>query len=284
MKRLDTRSRRLAAAAGLTAALAVPVAVFATGGTAQSTTAAQAQYAPQNTALPTITGTPQDNHTLAARPGNWVSSTDVNFSYQWQRCNSSGASCGNIGGASKQEYEVTSHDVGDRLRVVVTARNKDGSSNAISAPTDVVKAANDNGGGNDNGKLPDGAVKESNGRVSIPASSVKLPERLIVEKVAFDPNPVKSKTAITGRFHIVDTRGYDVRDALVYAIGLPYSRVQGAPEVKSGQDGWATIQFQPDKFFPRKGYITFFVRARSEGGDLLAGVSTRRLVQVTVNR
>ncbi|HET7043800.1 MAG TPA: hypothetical protein VFI37_03030 [Gaiellaceae bacterium] len=256
--------------------------MFATGGTAQSTTAAQAQYAPQNSALPTVSGTPQDNQTLSAKPGNWTSSTDVNFSYQWQRCNSSGASCANIASANKQEYEVTSQDVGDRLRVVVSARNKDGTTNAISAPTDVVKAKNGSGGGN--GPLPAGAVKESNGRISVPASSVALPARLIIEKVAFDPSPVKSRTTINGRFHIVDTRGYDVRDALVYAIGLPYSRVQGAPEVKSGQDGWASIAFQPAKFFPRKGYITFFVRARNQSGDPLAGSSTRRLVQVTISR
>ena len=276
MKRLATPGRRLAAAAGLTAALAVPVAVFAAGGTAQSTTAAQAQYAPSNTGAPTISGTAQDNQTLTAKPGTWSSSSDIDYSYQWQRCNSSGAGCVDLAGKTKQEYEVVSADVGNRLRVVVTARNKDGSSKANSAVTDVVKGAS-------NG-LPAGAVKESNGRVSIPVTSVDRPERLIVEKVAFEPNPVRSRTTITGRFHIVDTRGYDVRDTLVYAIGLPYSRVQGAPEVKTGQDGWATIQFQPDKFFPRDGYITFFVRARKPGDDVLSGVSTRRLVQVTINR
>jgi len=277
MKRLATPGRRLLAAAGLTAALAVPVAVFAAGGTAQSSTAAQLQYAPSNTGAPTISGTAQEGQTLSANPGTWSSSSDITYSYQWQRCNASGAACVDISGATKQEYAVAAADVGNRLRVVVTARNKDGATNANSAVTNAVTSKSAQ-------SLPAGAIKQSNGRVSIPASSVDRPERLIVEKVAFDPNPVRSRTTITGRFHIVDTRGYDVRDALVYAIGLPYSRVAGAPETKTGTDGWATIQFQPDKFFPRKGYITFFVRARKQGDDVLAGVSSRRLVQVTINR
>jgi hypothetical protein len=82
---------------------------------------------------------------------------------------------------------------------------------------------------------------------------------------------------------VQDTQNHkSVSDALVYAIGLPYSRVTTPAEVHTGSDGWATMTFQPDKFFPRKGYITFFVRARKAGDDLLSGVSTRRLVQVTV--
>ena len=48
--------KRLLMAVGLTAALSVPVAVFATMGTAESSTAAQAQYAPTNTAAPQISG------------------------------------------------------------------------------------------------------------------------------------------------------------------------------------------------------------------------------------
>ena len=47
-------------------------------------------------------------------------------------------------------------------------------------------------------------------------------------------------------------------------------------------NGWATVSLQPAQFFPRKGYLVLFVRARVEGQDLLAGTSTRRLVQVTI--
>jgi hypothetical protein len=89
---------------------------------------------PTNTALPTISGTPADNHTLTARTGSWSSETSIAFSYQWERCNSSGGSCEKLAGQSKQTYEVTSSDVGHSLRVLVTASNSGGSSTASSGP------------------------------------------------------------------------------------------------------------------------------------------------------
>ena len=107
----------------------------------------------------------------------------------------------------------------------------------------------------------------------------------MIDQVKFSPSIVKSVQQITARFHVQETvGGKSVSDALVYAIGLPYSRVNVPAEVKTGSDGWAEMTFTPGKLFPRKGFITFFVRARKDGEDPLAGVSTRRLVQVTVNR
>jgi hypothetical protein len=73
-----------------------------------------------------------------------------------------------------------------------------------------------------------------------------------------------------------------VTGALVYAIALPYGRVANAPEVQTDPNGYATINLhRAARFSVRRGYIVFFVRARKPGGDLLGGVSTRRLVQVT---
>jgi hypothetical protein len=257
-------------AAGLTAAFSVPIAVFATMGTAESSTAAQAQYAPKNTGAPTITGTAQDNGTLKATPGSWLSSSNTTFAYQWQRCNSAGSACVNISGATKDTYGVVSADVGNRIRVVVVARNTDGATGANSAPTNVVA---------------DKGTQGSQTGSTIAVGSVNPPDRLVIDDVKFDPNPVRTVGQITARFHVKETQqGKSVSDALVYAIGLPYSRVTVPAEVKTGSDGWATMTFSPAKFFPRKGYITFFVRARKSGDDLLAGVSTRRLVQITVNR
>jgi hypothetical protein len=49
-------------------------------------------------------------------------------------------------------------------------------------------------------------------------------------------------------------------------------------------EGWAQMQLNPTARLPlRNGfYIVMFVRARKQGDNLLAGVSTRRLVQVRV--
>jgi hypothetical protein len=93
---------------------------------------------PVNTAPPTISGTAQTGQTLSASTGSWTESP-TNYTYQWQRCNSAGASCSPISGAKAQAYAVSSPDVGSTLRVSVTASNSAGSSTpASSAQTAVV--------------------------------------------------------------------------------------------------------------------------------------------------
>src|SRR3954467_3292808 len=95
--------KRLLAAATLSAAFLIPVAVFATMGTAESTTAAQLQYAPSNTAAPTAGGTAQGGATLTAGTGTWASSSAVTYGYQWQRCNATGAACVEISGRDEPD-------------------------------------------------------------------------------------------------------------------------------------------------------------------------------------
>jgi len=272
--------RRLLAALGITAAFAATVAVFATMGTAQSSTAAQAQYAPSNTGAPTISGTPQEGQTLTASTGSWSSSSNVTYKYQWQRCNSTGAACADIAGATNQTYTVGSADVGNTLRVVVTATNTDGSSSAPSLPTSVVTARTATTTTTVTQTTQGGATGST-----VSAANVALPDRLVIDSVKFSPNPVRSAGPITARFHVKETQNSrSVSDALVYAIGLPYSRVTVPGEVKTDAQGWATVTFNPGRLFPKKGLITVFVRARKAGDDPLAGVSTRRLVQFAVKR
>src|SRR4051794_7424597 len=262
--------KRLLAAAALSAAFLVPVAVFATMGTAESTTAAQLQYAPSNTAAPTVAGTAQEGATLTANTGTWSSSSAVTYGYQWQRCNATGAACVDIAGATNQTYVVQTADVGNTLRVVVTARNTDGAATANSSTTAVVTA-----------KATQGTGTAS----TVSVANISLPNRLVIDDVKFSPSPVTTATTITGRFHVRETQtGKSVTDALVYSIALPYSRVTVPGEVKTDANGWATVQFNPAKLFPRKGYVTVFIRALKPGDDVLAGVSTRRLAQFVVNR
>src|SRR5215208_5651657 len=120
---------------------------------------------------------------------------------------------------------------------------------------------------------------------TVSVANVSLPNRLVIDDVKFSPSPVTTATTITGRFHVRETQtGKSVTDALVYSIALPYSRVTVPGEVKTDANGWATAQFNPAKLFPRKGYVTVFIRARKPGDDVLSGVSTRRLAQFVVNR
>jgi hypothetical protein len=56
--------------------------------------------------------------------------------------------------------------------------------------------------------------------------------------------------------------------------------------VKTDQAGWATMTITPTRLLPlANGYLlTMFVRARKTGDNILAGVSTRRLISVRTAR
>src|SRR5207249_2830835 len=66
----------------------------------------------------------------------------VSFAYQWNRCDSSGANCAAITGATANSYVLTEPDVGSTIRSAVTATNQCGaSSTATSNATTVVQAS-----------------------------------------------------------------------------------------------------------------------------------------------
>ncbi len=95
---------------------------------------------PSNTELPSITGLLQDGQTLKALTGAWSGTTPLNYTYQWQLCNSAGATCENISEAGTSALSLVSTDVGKTLRVRVTATNAAGSVSATSPATSLVAA------------------------------------------------------------------------------------------------------------------------------------------------
>jgi hypothetical protein len=218
--------------------------------------------APKNTAPPTISGTTQEGATLTVNPGSWTGSP-TSYSYLWERCVGTGGGCSTIAGATATTYVLTSADVAHTVRVQVTARNSRGAGSATTAETDLVAPA-----------------KAAQGGAAIQVAQVSLPNRLIIDGVKFSPTPATSRGPITARFHVSDTRGFSISRALVYVVGLPYGWVYGSPETPTDSTGWATIQIRPTRNMPlRRGDLVVFVRARKPGDNLLAGVSTRRLVQ-----
>ena len=60
------------------------------------------------------------------------------YTYQWQDCDSTGANCTNIGGATSSSYTLTIADVGHTIRAVVTASNAAGSASTSSVQTAMV--------------------------------------------------------------------------------------------------------------------------------------------------
>jgi hypothetical protein len=218
---------------------------------------------------PMVVGTPQDGQLVTAKDGEWTGEDPTQFSYQWQGCDGNGANCANISGATFKVYRVATGDVGKRLRVVVTAKNATGSASAMAQPTSAVVH-------------PAGAQRLSDGRYSIPVTSVSMPDRLVISGVEFSPSVLRSRAPFTGRFRVTDTRGYVVRDATVLVTGVPLGWITQPQEVKTSVDGLVTIQLQPTRFLRlvRYGSMVMFIRARKEGDNLLAGVSSRRLVRV----
>jgi hypothetical protein len=105
--------------------------------TSAPTDAVSSKSGPANTAAPTISGTAKVGEELQAQNGTWTGGVK-SYGYQWQRCDKNGASCQAVDGATARTYGVRTIDTGNTLRVVVTATNLSGSTNATSAPTALV--------------------------------------------------------------------------------------------------------------------------------------------------
>jgi hypothetical protein len=113
---------------------------FDSTGTVVAHLASGSATLPANTALPAIAGVAQQGQTLSASTGTW-SGSPSSYGYLWQDCDSGGAGCVAIAGATSSSYLLAGGDVGHTIRVVVTAANSAGSASATSAQTAVVQAA-----------------------------------------------------------------------------------------------------------------------------------------------
>ncbi len=100
-----------------------------------------AASAPANTSPPTISGVPQVGGTLSGDPGQWSGTQPIAYAYQWHRCDSAGAGCVQIAGATGRSYTVVSADLGSTIRLGVTASNAAGSRLASSTYTSAVTAS-----------------------------------------------------------------------------------------------------------------------------------------------
>jgi hypothetical protein len=227
--------------------------------------------APAVVSSPTVSGNPVVGQQLTATTGTWQGTAPISFTTNWQHCNSAGSSCSGTG-KKGNSYVVSAADVGKRIRVKVDAKNNVGKSSALSDTTAVV--ANSGGGGGGGG----GSVKV--------ADVGPAGERLTVDRVVFNPNPVTSRNVpIRVTITVKDTKGRLVQGALVFIRSTPI--VTSTPtDAPTGSDGTVTYNIQPRSDFPIKnGFsVQFFVKAYRSGDPTLAGISGTRLVQVATHK
>ena len=244
-------------------------------GTTQATSAATSVVTtagghPANSSAPTISGSAMVGQTLTGSPGTWVGEQPITYSYHWLRCDAQGNACTQVSGATASSYLLVNADEGKTVRFKVVAKNARGSGDAFSFQSDLVKG-----------------LAGGNGNVVPVTSLTARPDHLLISGIQFSPSPFNDPGGIlTARFRVqLEGTNKFVSGALVYVVGIPYEWVKQPPELPTGSDGWVTIQIPTTTKLPHTGALVMQVRARGPGNSeeaILGGISTRRLVQVTL--
>jgi hypothetical protein len=221
---------------------------------------------PTNTQLPVIVGETTVGKTVTAYPGTW--SGAKSYSYAWLRCNAGGGGCSAIPGANGTQYVLSSADEHLTVRAQVTASNSAGSTKANSVALAVGTAP------------PSGSA--------VPVTSLTArPDHLLIKDVKFSPSPFKSPGGtLTVRVKVVqEGTNKPVSGALVYITPAASVWAKASAELPTGNDGWISLSIKTTKSLPHSGGLVMQVRARGPGNSeeaILGGISTRRLVQVSL--
>jgi hypothetical protein len=88
---------------------------------------------PSNDAPAAVTGTAEVGAVLTAGGGSWTGAT-TDPTYQWVRCDATGALCEEIPGATGPTYTVTEADAGSSIAVIETVGNASGVTSTMSDP------------------------------------------------------------------------------------------------------------------------------------------------------
>jgi hypothetical protein len=262
-----------AGAAGSTSGTSATTTTTATTTTAPTTTTVAS---PRNIQPPTLSGSPTVGATLVASNGTW-SGSNLSFTYRFLRCDANGGGCYSGGSTTQDIYKLTTADLGNTVRVRVTASNSGGSASATSAPSGVIRNATPS-------PSPTGCPS---GTGVVQAGQLTPPARLSVDRQQLIPGVVDASTQqLQVRYHVSACNGRDVQGALVYVTAVPYNQFTIPPEAVTGSDGWASSTMTRLRGFPAASHqqlIVMFVRARAPSQNVLGGVSTRRLVSFPVD-
>jgi hypothetical protein len=168
------------------------------------------------------------------------------------------------------------------VRVRVTARNSAGTTNATSAASAVI------GGSGGGGGTQPGCPTPPAGTTTVDVKNVQPPARLQVAQFTITSGTLTLQTnTFSARFVITDTCNHPVSGALVYVTGVPYNQFTIPAEKATDATGAVTLTFNRLAAFPasaRQQQLTMFARARRAGDNVLAGISTRRLIAFSIKR
>ena len=129
---------------------------------------------PTNETKPTISGGTQQGQTVVLNsPGTWEQAPGE-FSYQWLRCEESGANCQPIAGATGQSYLLTGPDAHHRISLQVIAYNGAGESAPAepSSPSPVITALALHAAAGESVSAVEGASVTLDGSGSTPAAEI----------------------------------------------------------------------------------------------------------------
>jgi PKD domain len=209
----------------------------------------------KNTVAPTVSGPAQQGGSLTATSGTWTGTNTpavpITYAYQWFRCNTSGAACSAIGGATTALYTATVTDVGSTIEVRVIGSNSGGSQQVFSAPTAVVAglpAVSSGGGGDVNPPAttttaPDTGSAGGGGHTGTSAGKTdKTPPRLVLAfgaggklaggtTLTVDATCPKTEVSCTAKFQLLATLKKPTGKAIV----KPVSIASAKATVKGGQ-------------------------------------------------
>ena len=129
---------------------------------------------PTNVTKPTISGGTQQGQTVVLdSTGTWEQSPGE-YSYQWLRCEASGANCQAIAGATGQSYLLTGADAGHRVSLQVIAYNGAGESAPAepSSPSPLITALPLHAAVGESVSAEEGASVTLDGSGSTPAAEI----------------------------------------------------------------------------------------------------------------
>jgi hypothetical protein len=211
---------------------------------------------------PTISGPAEVGLTLKATRGTWTGNP-TSFHFQWLRCDTTGAACAAIPGATGRSYTPTTTDIGHTLRVRVTARNSSGSSTATSAATGVV---------------PPSGCPEGSG--AIPISRLTPPARLDITNASIKRAVRRSTQSIQLRLTITACGARPVQGASVFATAVPYNQF-AVGQGTTAATGTVVLTEARRSGFPasrQQRLLAVFVRAWKQGEPVTGGVASSRVV------